>query len=116
MPFHRSPPPRRRFIQVVPPNTTIQAFLSLSKMTIPLKASFHHSIVQSNKVEKGFCTEWGNHTVANDGTTILEQMDVDNQIGKLMVELSEVKATRLVMGWWHRYTDVNSGDKRGVVA
>lgn len=25
---------------------------------------------------------------ANDGATILEQMDVDNQIGKLMVELS----------------------------
>ena len=27
-------------------------------------------------------------TVANDGATILEQMDVDNQIAKLMVELS----------------------------
>jgi T-complex protein 1 subunit epsilon len=25
---------------------------------------------------------------ANDGATILEQMDVDNQIAKLMVELS----------------------------
>ncbi|KAF5779844.1 putative chaperonin TCP-1, chaperonin Cpn60/TCP-1 family, groEL-like equatorial domain superfamily [Helianthus annuus] len=27
-------------------------------------------------------------TITNDGATILEQMDVDNQIGKLMVQLS----------------------------
>ncbi|PHT52505.1 T-complex protein 1 subunit epsilon, partial [Capsicum baccatum] len=30
----------------------------------------------------------GDVTITNDGATILEQMDVDNQIGKLMVELS----------------------------
>nr|GEV26934.1 T-complex protein 1 subunit epsilon [Tanacetum cinerariifolium] len=30
----------------------------------------------------------GDITITNDGATILEQMDVDNQIGKLMVELS----------------------------
>ncbi|KAH7446013.1 hypothetical protein KP509_01G032800 [Ceratopteris richardii] len=30
----------------------------------------------------------GDVTISNDGATILEQMDVDNQIGKLMVELS----------------------------
>jgi T-complex protein 1 subunit epsilon len=29
-----------------------------------------------------------NELTANDGATILEQMDVDNQIAKLMVELS----------------------------
>ena len=29
------------------------------------------------------------HISANDGATILEQMDVDNQIAKLMVELSQ---------------------------
>lgn len=29
-----------------------------------------------------------NSYVANDGATILEQMDVDNQIAKLMVQLS----------------------------
>ncbi|PWA72056.1 TCP-1/cpn60 chaperonin family protein [Artemisia annua] len=31
----------------------------------------------------------GDITITNDGATILEQMDVDNQIGKLMVELSQ---------------------------
>ncbi|GLJ31871.1 hypothetical protein SUGI_0641320 [Cryptomeria japonica] len=30
----------------------------------------------------------GDVTISNDGATILEQMDVENQIGKLMVELS----------------------------
>uniref|UniRef100_M1CS73 Phosphoglycerate/bisphosphoglycerate mutase n=1 Tax=Solanum tuberosum TaxID=4113 RepID=M1CS73_SOLTU len=30
----------------------------------------------------------GDVTITNDGATILEQMDVDNQIGKLMIELS----------------------------
>ncbi|GJT48875.1 T-complex protein 1 subunit epsilon [Tanacetum coccineum] len=30
----------------------------------------------------------GDITITNDGATILEQMDVDSQIGKLMVELS----------------------------
>ncbi|KAF3648985.1 hypothetical protein FXO38_17890, partial [Capsicum annuum] len=30
----------------------------------------------------------GDVTITNDGATILERMDVDNQIGKLMVELS----------------------------
>ncbi|KAK8579517.1 hypothetical protein V6N13_142716 [Hibiscus sabdariffa] len=31
----------------------------------------------------------GDITITNDGATILEQMDVDNQIVKLMVELSQ---------------------------
>ncbi|KAL8532660.1 hypothetical protein ACS0TY_009027 [Phlomoides rotata] len=31
----------------------------------------------------------GDVTITNDGATILEQMDVDNQIAKLMVELSQ---------------------------
>ncbi|KAK6791514.1 hypothetical protein RDI58_010595 [Solanum bulbocastanum] len=31
----------------------------------------------------------GDVTITNDGATILEQIDVDNQIAKLMVELSQ---------------------------
>ncbi|CAM6086178.1 unnamed protein product [Calypogeia fissa] len=40
----------------------------------------------------------GDVTITNDGATILvEQMEVENQIGKLIVELSRVKTMKLVM-------------------
>lgn len=39
---------------------------------------------------------------ANDGATILEQMDVDNQIAKLMVELSRSQDYEIGDGWgWY---------------
>jgi T-complex protein 1 subunit epsilon len=33
--------------------------------------------------------DWSVYIAANDGATILEQMDVQNQIGRLLVELSK---------------------------
>uniref|UniRef100_A0A251T6M5 Putative chaperonin Cpn60/TCP-1 family, GroEL-like equatorial domain protein n=1 Tax=Helianthus annuus TaxID=4232 RepID=A0A251T6M5_HELAN len=51
-------------------------------------------------------------TITNDGATILEQMDVDNQIGKLMVQLSPSQDYEIgdgttgvvVMGRWCTFT------------
>ena len=38
----------------------------------------------------------GDVTVTNDGATILEKMDVNHQIAKLLVELSK---SQVGMGW-----------------
>lgn len=40
-------------------------------------------------MDKMLVSSDGEVTVTNDGATILEKMDVDHQIGKLLVELSQ---------------------------
>ncbi|MFS8029137.1 putative chaperonin Cpn60/TCP-1 family, TCP-1-like chaperonin intermediate domain superfamily [Helianthus anomalus] len=40
-------------------------------------------------------------TIKNDGATILEQMDVDNQIGKVMVELSPSQDYEIASRTWN---------------
>lgn len=43
----------------------------------------------------------GDVTVTNDGATILKEMDVQNQVAKLMVELarSQVRTCCFVVAW-----------------
>lgn len=45
---------------------------------------------------------WISPAVANDGATILQQMEVENQIAKLMVELSKSQDQEIGKVCWHR--------------
>ena len=55
-----------------------------------VSVSFHSSFIEASISTnlRGVITE-RSPLAANDGATILEQMEVENQIGRLLVELSK---------------------------